>query len=174
MENIQKACDGAFLIIQYGNKYCLYRRKDSGLFNLVGGGVETGETPITAMIREVNEEIGPTLFHLDFTLVLNLVQRIPPIKDKLYGNCFIYAPLNPLEFLKRGRDEASFLSSFTLCQTETTEAKLFSLEEAIESDEVTRATKRQLIYYHSYVVENTGRVIESTLGSGVLYKGKTY
>ena len=75
---------------------------------------------------------------------------------------------------QRRRDEASFLSSFTLCQTETTEAKLFSLEEAIESDEVTRATKRQLIYYHSYVVENTGRVIESTLGSGVLYKGKTY
>lgn len=45
-------------LIERGGEYLLARRRDIGLWNLPGGGLEAGETVETGLEREVLEEIG--------------------------------------------------------------------------------------------------------------------
>ena len=50
---------GAFAIIFDENeRVLLSHRRDIDAWNLPGGGVESGETPVEAVIREVTEETG--------------------------------------------------------------------------------------------------------------------
>jgi ADP-ribose pyrophosphatase YjhB (NUDIX family) len=50
---------GAFgLILDDYDRVLLCHRRDYDLWNLPGGGVETGETPWQAVIREIKEETG--------------------------------------------------------------------------------------------------------------------
>jgi 8-oxo-dGTP pyrophosphatase MutT (NUDIX family) len=50
---------GAFAIIfDEQNRVLLSHRRDMDLWNLPGGGVESGELPTEAVIREVKEETG--------------------------------------------------------------------------------------------------------------------
>ncbi len=45
-------------LIERGGEYLLARRRDIGLWNLPGGGLEQGETVEDGLAREVMEEIG--------------------------------------------------------------------------------------------------------------------
>lgn len=55
----QKFTIGAFaMIFNDKQEVLLCRRPDDGLWNLPGGGVEDGESPIEAAIREVKEEVN--------------------------------------------------------------------------------------------------------------------
>jgi 8-oxo-dGTP diphosphatase len=45
-------------VIEQGGLYLLARRRDNGWWNLVGGGLERGETIEVGLAREVLEEIG--------------------------------------------------------------------------------------------------------------------
>lgn len=47
-------------VIRNGSTFLLARHRDSELWSLVGGGVEPGEDPTEAVIREVEEELGVT------------------------------------------------------------------------------------------------------------------
>jgi len=49
---------GVFALIDDGDRVLLARRRDSGWWNLPGGGMELGETVDEALAREVAEETG--------------------------------------------------------------------------------------------------------------------
>jgi ADP-ribose pyrophosphatase YjhB (NUDIX family) len=48
-------------VIERGGEYLLARRRDIGLWNLPGGGLERGETVEQGLAREVMEEVGATI-----------------------------------------------------------------------------------------------------------------
>jgi 8-oxo-dGTP pyrophosphatase MutT (NUDIX family) len=54
---------GVTAIIRQDDRFLLARQRDTERWSLVGGGIEPGETPQEAIIREVAEELGviPTL-----------------------------------------------------------------------------------------------------------------
>jgi 8-oxo-dGTP pyrophosphatase MutT (NUDIX family) len=49
---------GVTAVIRDGDRFLLARHRHSGLWGLVGGGVEPGEEPADALLREVFEETG--------------------------------------------------------------------------------------------------------------------
>lgn len=49
---------GVTAVIQDADRFLLARHTDSGLWGTVGGAVEPGESPDTAVVREVFEELG--------------------------------------------------------------------------------------------------------------------
>ena len=49
---------GSNIIITCNGKLLLEKRRDSGTWGLIGGGVKNWETPLQAAVREVYEEIG--------------------------------------------------------------------------------------------------------------------
>lgn len=49
---------GVMAVIRDGEQFLLARHAHSGLWSLIGGGVEPGEDPSDAVIREVLEETG--------------------------------------------------------------------------------------------------------------------
>lgn len=49
---------GVFALVHDGSRVLLARRRDSGWWNLPGGGMERGETVDEAVVREVAEETG--------------------------------------------------------------------------------------------------------------------
>jgi len=56
---IRRMKTGSFAIIRDGRGgYLISHRRDLDLWNLPGGGVEPGETPWDAVVREVREETG--------------------------------------------------------------------------------------------------------------------
>lgn len=55
---------------------------NSNMWSLFGGGIEKGESPIQAIIREVNEELG---FYLDEEKIKILVK-----KESKNGNRYLY------------------------------------------------------------------------------------
>ncbi|PPF71009.1 DNA mismatch repair protein MutT [Clavibacter michiganensis] len=49
---------GVTAVIQDDDRFLVARQRDSGRWSLVGGGVEPGEEPRSALRREVREELG--------------------------------------------------------------------------------------------------------------------
>ncbi|PSL37267.1 ADP-ribose pyrophosphatase YjhB (NUDIX family) [Labedella gwakjiensis] len=49
---------GVTAVIRDGDRFLLARHRHSGLWSLIGGGVEPGEEPAEALLREVLEETG--------------------------------------------------------------------------------------------------------------------
>jgi len=49
---------GVTAVIRDGDRFLLARHRHSGLWSLIGGGVEPGEEPADALLREVLEETG--------------------------------------------------------------------------------------------------------------------
>lgn len=49
---------GVTAIIRQGDRFLLARQRDTEQWSLIGGGIEPGETPDEAIIREVAEELG--------------------------------------------------------------------------------------------------------------------
>lgn len=54
----QRAHLGANVLITWGGKLLLERRRDSDIWGLIGGGVKKYETPAQGIVREVREELG--------------------------------------------------------------------------------------------------------------------
>ena len=69
----------SFMVISDGRRILLVKRKDDGTLGLVGGGIEKGETPIQALLREFAEELErPDL--IDWIAVNKLI----PLKSRSY------------------------------------------------------------------------------------------
>ena len=49
---------GANALITCKGRLLLEKRRDCELWGLVGGGVKPKETPVQAMLREIQEELG--------------------------------------------------------------------------------------------------------------------
>lgn len=49
---------GVSAVIRDGDRFLLGRHAHSGLWSIIGGGIEPGEEPVDALIREVQEETG--------------------------------------------------------------------------------------------------------------------
>jgi 8-oxo-dGTP diphosphatase len=49
---------GVTAVIRDGDQFLLARHAHSGLWSLIGGGIEPGEEPADALVREVLEETG--------------------------------------------------------------------------------------------------------------------
>ncbi|TCU43205.1 ADP-ribose pyrophosphatase YjhB (NUDIX family) [Curtobacterium sp. PhB146] len=49
---------GVTAVIRDDDRLLLARQRDSGRWSLIGGGIEPGEDPSTALLREVREELG--------------------------------------------------------------------------------------------------------------------
>jgi len=70
---------GAFaIILDEQSRVLLNHRRDRDLWNLPGGGVESGELPTEAVVREVREETG-----LDVTIERLVGVYGKPIKDEM-------------------------------------------------------------------------------------------
>jgi 8-oxo-dGTP diphosphatase len=52
--------DSAFAIILHSNQVLLVKARDKNNWQLPGGRLESGETPVEALLREVKEETGLT------------------------------------------------------------------------------------------------------------------
>jgi 8-oxo-dGTP pyrophosphatase MutT (NUDIX family) len=59
--------DSAFAIILHSNQVLLVKARDKHNWQLPGGRLESGETPIEAVLREVKEETGLTAEILQMT-----------------------------------------------------------------------------------------------------------
>ncbi len=59
--------DSAFAIILNSNQVLLVKARDKNNWQLPGGRLESGETPIEALLREVKEETGLTAQILQMT-----------------------------------------------------------------------------------------------------------
>lgn len=51
---------GVTAVIRESDRFLLARQRDTERWSLIGGGIEPGETPQEAVIREVQEELGVT------------------------------------------------------------------------------------------------------------------
>lgn len=51
---------GVTAVVRDGTQFLLARQADSGRWSLVGGGIEPGEEPRDALVREVREELSCT------------------------------------------------------------------------------------------------------------------
>ncbi|AOX65139.1 DNA mismatch repair protein MutT [Curtobacterium sp. BH-2-1-1] len=49
---------GVTAVIRDDDRFLLARQRDSGRWSLIGGGIEPGEDPRAALLREVREELG--------------------------------------------------------------------------------------------------------------------
>ena len=52
---------GVTAVIRDGERFLLARHRHSGAWSLIGGGVEPGEEPSEALLREVREETGASV-----------------------------------------------------------------------------------------------------------------
>ena len=78
-----KLIDGVFCLIIKDNKVLMELRKnkfDAGLYSLVGGCMEDGETVKQAAVREIKEEVGLEV-HEDDIEVISVLHRITPKPD---------------------------------------------------------------------------------------------
>lgn len=82
----------ALIILQREDKILLYKRintwHEEGNYSLIGGNVDPGEVPLTAIIREVKEEVGVVLLESDVKLI-DIVPNKPD--DVVYKNHFYLA-----------------------------------------------------------------------------------
>ena len=64
------------LIVKQEDKICLMRRFNTGwndgMYALMGGHVEDGESPVSAVIREAREELGINVAEEDLTYLLTM------------------------------------------------------------------------------------------------------
>lgn len=78
-----KLIGGVFCLIIKDNKVLMELRKnkfDAGLYSLVGGCIEDGETVKQAAVREIEEEVGLEV-HEDDIEVISVLHRITPKPD---------------------------------------------------------------------------------------------
>lgn len=69
----------AFMVITDGKRMLLVKRKEDGTLGLVGGGIEKGETPFQALMREFAEE-------LEFPELVDWIniKKLIPLKHRSY------------------------------------------------------------------------------------------
>ncbi len=81
----------AYLILKQGNKILLHLRKNTGycdgMWSLVAGHVENGESATAAMIRETYEEIGLTLSPDQIKVVYVMHRQTNRLKVDIFFDC---------------------------------------------------------------------------------------
>jgi mutator protein MutT len=98
---------GAFCVIRnIKHEILLCHRRDKDLWNLPGGKVEDGESPWTAVTREVKEEVGLTV-----TVDALIGCYFKPATNDLV---FMFAGTAPEDQLARVSDEADDIQYFSL------------------------------------------------------------
>ncbi|WP_281500813.1 NUDIX domain-containing protein [Kordiimonas marina] len=80
-ETLENLPTSAKLVLMSADSKALIMRKTSGVFDLPGGKVETGEDLFDALKREVKEEVG--LKAKKFEFVSSWVKHNPEIGDRL-------------------------------------------------------------------------------------------
>ncbi len=134
-----KSKDGAKIIILSPNKTLLFHRdnipiiRSPDCWQLVGGGIEEGETPEQGLIREVKEEVSYEL--KDFKLITKT-------KGSLGENVWIY-----VVFVDKNEE-----SKFVLGPGEGQEIGWFTIDEAVKLN-LTPGTRILLTEYRELIVE---------------------
>ncbi len=81
----------AYLILKQGNKILLHLRKNTGycdgMWSLVAGHVENGESATVAMIREAYEEIGIKLSHDQIKVVHVMHRQTNRLNVDIFFDC---------------------------------------------------------------------------------------
>lgn len=76
MDPVRKQWDGAAAIVIQGDKLLMIKSKDTGTWSVPSGGIEVGESPEKACVRETWEETG---FHVQ-------VKQLVHIKNSAIGD----------------------------------------------------------------------------------------
>ena len=109
-----KTKDGAKVIILSPNKILLFHRDNIATipspdcWQMVGGGIEEGETPEEALKREVKEEVGYDLINYEF---------ITETTGRFGENVWVYAAFvdkSEEKKFKLGEDEGQGIGWFTI------------------------------------------------------------
>lgn len=90
-----KPKDGAFVVIFKDNlldKVFLIFRPDKSIWNLPGGGIEAGESPNEAALRETEEETGFTLCELVFK---GIHKNMGSTKGEVWNVTYLYTSIDP-------------------------------------------------------------------------------
>ena len=138
---------GAFFVIPFLDKFCLFKRAHNLRYNHAGGGIDLPETQTDCVLRELFEETGIRLEKEKIQLSAIFVQRVPPVVNKQYGFCFVYGPKDPDYFNARYKNEEELKLAMSIDNTETLSIDFFSLDEMIENKSIMLATKRMILGY---------------------------
>lgn len=106
--------DGAHAIIVWKNKILLFHRDNDptisspDCWQLPGGGIEKGETPLKALKRELLEEVSYAPVNLEF---------LAKVSRKNRENSFVYFSFvddKQAKFFRLGQDEGQEIEFFTV------------------------------------------------------------
>lgn len=86
VSSILISTDGEFILQQRENKPGIAR---PGMITNFGGGMEEGEKPLDAIIREIREELNIQLNETDFTYLGSSVRKNPLSNNKYLAHLFV-------------------------------------------------------------------------------------
>ncbi len=127
-------------------------------YKFPGGGIENGETPVEAMIRETREEAGLVVIP-ESVKEYGYVHRIQR-SDKDPSECFVQ---DNYYYLCEARDQ---LTAQQLDEYEAQEAYRLEFAEPLLAVRKNRSLKNSP--YHPVMLEREARVIETLIADGLL------
>lgn len=96
----------AVAVLQFGNKFLLATRQNhqhqGGKLEFVGGKIEQGETPPSALIREVNEELGLDISQNFIEVLGDITHRYEDLTVQLFVFKIVLTQMQFDDFSKRG------------------------------------------------------------------------
>lgn len=111
---------GVTAVVRDGTQFLLARQADSERWSLVGGGIEPGEEPRDALVREVSEELGCTPAELEVLGAYGGPDLISayPNGDQVAYITIAYLCVLPREQLELDREELSEVGWFEPAEIE--------------------------------------------------------
>lgn len=74
----------ARILLYQGPHLLVLRANGESFTHLVGGGVESGETPLQAVLRECIEELGYGVGYVTFVTILHHTWETAPVHETMY------------------------------------------------------------------------------------------